>query len=84
MTDVVNAGMVLLEPVTVQPIGVVHNSLGRRRYDKWRDTESDIIVSEVYKEALSGLEEYSLIEVLFYLHEMDRPFVTRIHPTGNP
>ncbi|MFW6109191.1 MAG: TrmO family methyltransferase domain-containing protein, partial [archaeon] len=22
--------------------------------------------------------------VLFYIHEMDRPFRTRIHPTGNP
>jgi len=80
----VNAGIVLLEPVTVQPIGVVHNSLGRRRYDEWRETESDIIIREVYKEALSGLEEYSHIEVLFYLHMVNRPFVSMIHPTGNP
>jgi tRNA-Thr(GGU) m(6)t(6)A37 methyltransferase TsaA len=76
--------MVLLEPVTVQPIGLVRNGLGRRGYDEWEDTESDIVVSEEYREALSGLEEYSHVEVLFYLHEMNRPFKARIHPTGNP
>jgi tRNA-Thr(GGU) m(6)t(6)A37 methyltransferase TsaA len=76
--------MALLEPVVVQPIGVVHNSLGRRRYDEWRETESDIIVNEAYEEALSGLEEYSHVEVLFYLHEVNRSFVSMIHPTGNP
>jgi tRNA-Thr(GGU) m(6)t(6)A37 methyltransferase TsaA len=76
--------MVLLEPVTVQPIGLVRNGLGRRGYDEWGDTESDVVVSEEYREALSGLEEYSHVEVLFYLHEMNRPFKARIHPTGNP
>jgi len=72
------------QPVTVQPIGIVRNGLGRRGYDEWRDTESDIVVSEEYREALSGLEEYSHVEVLFHLHEMNRPFKALIHPTGNP
>jgi tRNA-Thr(GGU) m(6)t(6)A37 methyltransferase TsaA len=76
--------MVLLEPVMVQPIGIVRNNLGRRGYDEWRDTESDVVICEEYQEALLGLDEYSHIEVLFYLHEMDKPFKARIHPTGNP
>jgi tRNA-Thr(GGU) m(6)t(6)A37 methyltransferase TsaA len=76
--------MVLLEPVMVQPIGIVRNNLGRRGYDEWRDTESDVVVCEEYQEALLGLDEYSHIEVLFYLHKMDKPFNARIHPTGNP
>jgi tRNA-Thr(GGU) m(6)t(6)A37 methyltransferase TsaA len=41
-------------------------------------------VSEEYEEALSGLEGFSHVEVLFYLHEMDGPFVSMIHPTGDP
>jgi len=76
--------MVLLKPVQIQPIGYVRNSLGRRSYNRWKDTESEIVISEEYQDALYRLDEYSHIEVLFYLHEMNRPFTTRIHPTGNP
>ena len=76
--------MMLLGPVMVQPIGYVKNSLGRRSYDQWRGTESMIVVSEEYKDALYRLDEYNYIQVLFYLHEMTNAFVSRIHPTGNP
>ena len=67
----------------IQPIGYVKNSLGRRPYNKWRDTESELIISEEYQEALYRLDEFSHIAVIFYLHEMDRKFRTKIHPTGN-
>ena len=76
--------MVLLDKVQVQPIGYVKNNLGKRSYNEWRDTESEIVISEEYQDALYRLGEYSHVEVLFYLHEMDRDFRTRIHPTGNP
>ena len=76
--------MVLLNPVFVQPIGIVRNSLGMRSFSEWEDTESEIVVCEEYKEALYRLDEFSHIEVLFYLHEVDRGFRSRIHPTGNP
>ena len=75
--------MTLMKQIQVQPIGYVKNNLGRRRYNKWRDTASEIIISEEYKDALYKLNEFSNIEVLFHLHEMDKPFKTRIHPTGN-
>jgi tRNA-Thr(GGU) m(6)t(6)A37 methyltransferase TsaA len=76
--------MVLLDKIPIQPIGVVKNNLRKRSYNEWRDTESEIIISEEFQDALYRLEEYSHIEVIFYVHEMNRPFVTRIHPTGNP
>jgi tRNA-Thr(GGU) m(6)t(6)A37 methyltransferase TsaA len=76
--------MVLLNPVLVQPIGIVRNSLGRRSFNEWEETESEIVVSEEYKEALFRLDEFSHVEVLFYLHEMDKDFRNKIHPTGNP
>jgi tRNA (adenine37-N6)-methyltransferase len=72
-----------LDPVLVQPIGFVRNDLGRRSYNQWKNTESDIIVLEKYQDALYRLDEFSHIEVFFYLHEMDREFKTRIQPTGN-
>jgi tRNA (adenine37-N6)-methyltransferase len=76
--------MVLLEPILVQPIGRVQNNLGHRPYNKWMEVESEIVISEEYQDALYRLDEYSHIDVIFYLHERDRPFVARIHPTGNP
>ena len=76
--------MMLMEPLMLQPIGYVKNSLGKRPYNEWGDTESEIILSEEYQDALYRLNEFSHIEVIFYLHEMDREFRTRIHPTGNP
>lgn len=76
--------MTLMEPVKVQPIGYVKNKLGRRPYNEWRDTLSEIIISEEYQDALYRLDEFSHIEILFYIHEMDREFSTRIHPTRNP
>ncbi|MCW4049099.1 MAG: tRNA (N6-threonylcarbamoyladenosine(37)-N6)-methyltransferase TrmO [Candidatus Bathyarchaeota archaeon] len=75
--------MTLMKPIQIQPIGYVKNNLGRRRYNEWRETDSEIIISGQYQDALYRLDEYSHIEVLFYLHEMNRPFMTRIHPTGN-
>lgn len=76
--------MVLMAKILIQPIGYVRNSLGKRSYNEWLDTESGIVISKEYRDALYRLDEYSSIEVLFYLHEMHRPFRTRIHPTGNP
>jgi tRNA-Thr(GGU) m(6)t(6)A37 methyltransferase TsaA len=76
--------MVVLESILVQPIGFVKNSLGRRPYDKWRDTESEIVLSVEYQDALYRLDEFSHIEVIFHLNEMNESFVTRTHPRGDP
>ena len=76
--------MINIEPVEMQPIGVVRNGAGRRRYDGWRKVVSEIIIDPEYLEALYRLDEFSHIYVIFYLHEMDKSFRTKIHPTGNP
>jgi tRNA-Thr(GGU) m(6)t(6)A37 methyltransferase TsaA len=73
-----------MEPIIITPIGFVRNKLGRRSFDKWRDTESEIILREEYQEALFRLDEFSHIEVIFYLNEMDEKFKLKIHPTGDP
>ncbi len=76
--------MTLLNQITVQPIGYVENNLGKKHYNEWYETESTIVISEEYQDALYRIEEFSHIEVLFQLHEMSQIFQTRIHPTGNP
>jgi len=68
----------------LKPIGYVSNRVGRRRYNGWRGVVSEIIIDTEYAEALEGLEGFSHIYVLFYLHEIEGPFKMKIHPTGNP
>jgi tRNA-Thr(GGU) m(6)t(6)A37 methyltransferase TsaA len=74
--------MVLMKPVMVQPIGYVKNEPCSRAYNEWQNTESKIIISTEYQDALYRLDDFSHIEVLFYFHEMDRKFSTRTYPTG--
>ena len=76
--------MTLLKQILIQPIGYVKNDYGRKHYNEWQETISTIVISEEYQDALYRLEEFSHIEVLFYIHEIDEKFQTRIHPTGNP
>jgi len=68
----------------MNPIGHVRNNAGRRRRNDWREVVSDIVIDPKYTEALEGLEEFSHIYVLFHLHEVNRPFKEKVHPTGNP
>ena len=76
--------MTVLDEISITPIGFIKNSLGRRHFDQWSETESELVLDMDYVDDLYGLGDYSHIEVLFYLHVMDRPFKTLIHPTGNP
>jgi tRNA-Thr(GGU) m(6)t(6)A37 methyltransferase TsaA len=71
-------------PYKMKAIGIVRTDAGRRRYDGLREVVSEVIIDSECEEALDGLEDFSHIYVLFYLHEVDRPFKTKIHPTGNP
>ncbi|MFP3951984.1 MAG: tRNA (N6-threonylcarbamoyladenosine(37)-N6)-methyltransferase TrmO [Candidatus Bathyarchaeia archaeon] len=73
-----------MEAVEVQPIGVIRNNAGKRSHGEWSQVISRLIIDEKYAGALDGLEAFSHINVLFYLHKMERDFVSLIHPTGNP
>ena len=68
----------------MKAIGFIRTSAGKRRYDGWRDVVSEIVIHPDYEEALEGIEDFSHIYVLFYLHEAEGPFKRKIHPTGNP
>jgi tRNA-Thr(GGU) m(6)t(6)A37 methyltransferase TsaA len=68
----------------MKAIGFIRTNAGKRRYDGWRDVVSEIVIDSDYEEALEGIEDFSHIYVLFYLHESERPFKKKIHPTGNP
>ncbi len=77
----------MLEPVVVKPIGVVHNSVKELRRESWESLESTIVVQDRWAGALDGLEAFSHIFVIFWLHlvaEGPRETTTHVHPRGDP
>ncbi|RLC71003.1 MAG: tRNA (N6-threonylcarbamoyladenosine(37)-N6)-methyltransferase TrmO [Chloroflexi bacterium] len=46
--------------------------------------EAQVIIDPEWAEALEGVEEFSHIWVLFYLHHVteEHPFVAKVHPMG--
>ena len=71
------------EPVELRPIGVVRNG-ERDRVDGWLHVRSDLIFRDDLLEALDGVEGFSHIIVVFYLHEVPEAEQTsgRAHIAG--
>ena len=69
--------------IRLEPVGFVQtDAVGKEVRDK--NVVSRIIFREEYIEALEGVEEFSHLFVLFWLHKMsdeDRK-VTKVHPRG--
>lgn len=73
-------------PVTLEPIGWVRNGVRRpsRRRD-WGAVRSDLVLREDLAEALLGLEDYSHVLVLTWLHLTgpEERALRRIYPQGD-
>lgn len=69
----------------MQPIGVVKNDVPEDEVSRQRATMvSEIIINDEWADALTGIEEYSHIFVLFWMHKKpDTPVEQLIHPRGN-
>ena len=77
----------MLEPVAVKPIGVVRNSVKGPRMGGWESLESTIIVQDRWASALDGLEGFSHIFVIYWIHLVSqelRATTTHVHPRGDP
>jgi tRNA-Thr(GGU) m(6)t(6)A37 methyltransferase TsaA len=74
------------EPVLMKPIGVVHNSVKEPRREGWESLESTIVVEDRRASALDGLEAFSHIFVIYWMHrvsEEPRETTTHVHPRGD-
>lgn len=55
--------------IALTPIGFVKNN-EKKHFGGWDKILTDIEINEEYKEALDGLEEYSHLIVIYWLHEV--------------
>jgi len=69
--------------ICLEPVGLVKTeAIGKEVRDK--NVVSQLIFREEYTEALEGVEEFSHLFVLFWLHKMsdDDRRVMKVHPRG--
>jgi tRNA-Thr(GGU) m(6)t(6)A37 methyltransferase TsaA len=69
-----------------KPIGFVTSDIGSKQqpgYD-WCEVVSCIKIDKKYSKALEGLEEYSHIIVIYWLHQADTASISlKVHPSSD-
>jgi len=74
-----------LPDMTLKAIGIVRNKVRQKPEYGWRGTVSEIVVDSSLTEALDGLDEFSHIIVLYWLHQVTTTQLpSKTHPRGKP
>ena len=70
--------------MTLKAIGIVRNEVKQPPKRDWGKVVSDIIINRDLAEALEGLEEFSRIIVLYWMHQVatTTQLPCKIHPRG--
>ena len=73
-----------LANVDLKVIGIVRNGLKQRPKPGWGEIVSEIVVDSNLTEALDGLEKFSHIVVIYWMHQVPAlgQVPTKVHPRG--
>jgi len=66
--------------IKLKPIGLVRNEFEDTIPHGWRESLSHIIVAEKWSPALDGLEGFSHLFILFWLHRIREQAPLHVHP----
>ncbi len=68
----------------LKPIGIVKSPYKEPTFDRLnlKDIFSEIVVNEDLNEALDGIEGFSHIIVLYWMHQATKPTHLKTHPMG--
>jgi endonuclease-3 related protein len=66
--------------MTLKAIGTVRNEIGEPRHQGWEKVISEIVIDRRLAGALGGLEEFSHVKVLFWMHKASGEVPLKIHP----
>jgi tRNA-Thr(GGU) m(6)t(6)A37 methyltransferase TsaA len=70
--------------IAVRPIGKVRNEVKQHRRGGWEEVASEIVIDENFTEYLDGLEQFSHIIVVYWMHRVapvSEP-LAKVHPRG--
>jgi len=70
--------------IVVKPIGHVRNDINVPMMEGWEEVVSELILDAGLEEATEGLEQFSHIMVVFWMHKVPpgRGVPTKLHPRG--
>ena len=71
--------------INLTPIGFVKNAVTEPQGEDWQTIISEIIVNEDMNEALSGIDEFSNIIVIYWMHKTpaSQRSIKKVHPKRN-
>ena len=72
-----------MKSITIKPIGFVKNNIKEPRFGNFTDEVSKIIVSKKFTKALTGIEDYSHIIIVYWM-DKTKDYVNTHRPQGNP
>jgi tRNA-Thr(GGU) m(6)t(6)A37 methyltransferase TsaA len=68
--------------ICMEQIGHVENNIDSPMDEGWSEVKSSIVLREELMPALSGLDEFSHITVIFWMHQAKPPAVLARRPQG--
>ena len=72
-----------MKEITLQPVGFVKNDVREPRFGNFAGEISEIILDEKFTDALTGIEEYSHVIIVYWMDRVSRSVMTH-RPQGNP
>jgi tRNA-Thr(GGU) m(6)t(6)A37 methyltransferase TsaA len=71
--------------INLAPIGFVKNSVKEPGIEDWRTVTSEIIINKDLREALSRIDEFSHIIVIYWMHKLpsSQRSIIKVHPKAN-
>ena len=78
--------MARVPSMSLKAIGIVRNEIKQPIRHGWGNIVSDIVVNRDLTEALDGLDEFSHLIVLYWMHQLTpgRQLPLKVHPMGKP
>ena len=78
--------MARVPSMNLKAIGIVRNEVKQPIRHGWGEVVSDIVVNRDLTEALDGLDEFSHLIVLYWMHQLTpgRQLPLKVHPMGKP
>jgi len=72
--------------MSLKAIGIIRNEVRQPIRHGWGEIVSDIVVNSDLTEALDGLDGFSHIIVLYWMHQLPsgRELPLKVHPMGKP
>src|SRR5579872_2883188 len=78
----------IMDTINLIPVGIVRSTRAKPSDDNWdaEQTRVELDPAQFTPEALAGLAEFSHVEVIFFMNQVDPGTVERIarHPRNNP